>query len=193
MKYRKEDLPKIIVLAVILLGVLIWIGISYFREVRKLHAKMAAADQAIHAAERAQLKPGAQETGLASTLANVIAQVPPPTRDPFDPIIPPRNLVAASTARQSLQPPKRETMAVLPTLPPLPNSEASGAAGDREALQLTGIIMGPPTIVVMRRGNDHYILHPGDLLEGRLRVESVGRNAVTLRDRQGSYTLRLGG
>jgi hypothetical protein len=199
MKYRKEDLPKIIVLVIILVAVVIYIGVAYSRGMRKMHAQLEAAHRQLHAAQGAQQR-NPQQDRLASTLASVVAQVPPPTRDPFDPIIPPRNVMGAQAARPSAgrpasRPSSGQTMAMLPTLPPLGGSETSaGTPASRDTLQLTGVIVGPPSLVVMRRGEEHYILHQGDVVEGtNLRVNAVTRDSVTLRDGRASYTLRLGG
>jgi len=186
MQYRKGDLPKIIVLSAILLGLFVYIGVSYSKGMRRMRAQLDAAHQAMYAAQEAQVRAGAGGSSVA-----LRAEVPPPSRDPFDPIIPPRNIVRANA--QAAQARQKQSMATLPTLPPLGGSEAPGRrTGESDTIQLTGIIVGPPSIAVMRRGDQHYIVQQGDVLEGDLRVDSVGRSSVTLRGRQGSYTLRLG-
>jgi hypothetical protein len=191
-KYNKEDLPKIAILSLVLAALVIYIVVSFI----KLSAK-AQRDLAAHEAEHARAAaagpraPGAVITPgtVSPAVAALINPVAPPDRDPFSPVISPRrpSAVAAPPAPRPKPGPPGPLV-----LPPL----AGGAAGPQPASNLpslTGIIVGTPTLAVIRRGEDHFIVKQGDELPGRVRVQAVTRNSVTLRDSKGEYTLRLGG
>lgn len=180
MKYRKEDLPKLIILSLVLVAAVIWAVLANVKALKRFSS--AAAQQAAEqkrAATEAETSQRAPRTLLAA-----LAPVPPPTRDPFEPIIAPRwqrEHRASSPEPRSARPP------LPPTLPPLPGM------ADSEALHLSGIIYGPPSIAVIRQGEEAHILKQGDALPGGLRVETITRTSVTLRGRQGTFVLRLGG
>jgi len=189
MKYRKEDLPKIIALSVVLVAALIW---AAFATLKSYHHYVGGGPATARAPGTAGLTaPGQQgpkgsTTASSKMLAGLLTPVPPPNRDPFDPVIRPR-WQQETASRPTVEEPK-PAPSPLPVLPPLP-----GAAGvDKGVLHVTGIVLGAPSIVVLHRGDQPYIVKQGDYVEGSLRVESVTRNSVTLRDRQGTYVLRLG-
>jgi len=189
MKYNREDLPKIIVLSVILLGMLIFIGVRYAQLSREHKAELAAQEarhEAAHqAAQAAQASSAAQASAAVEAL---IKQVPPPERDPFRPVIPPRRRGAAAAATQQPQQPAAPstpsplTPAGATDLPPL--------RGD--TLHVTGIVVGNPSIAVLRFQDEHYVIREGDVLNGGLRVQTIAASQVTLRDSQNTYILRLG-
>ena len=183
MKYRKEDLPKIIVLSLVLVAAVIWAVVANVRSFQRYAGGRSPGTGAAGAGTSAATQQAAPTSTATppAMWAGLLTPVPPPSRDPFDPVIAPRWQREASRST-----PEPSTPAPPAAVPPLPGS----TVGD--SLHLTGIIYGPPSIVVIRKGEDAHILRQGDYLEGGLRVDNVTRNSVTLRDRQGSYTLRLG-
>jgi len=194
-KYQKEDLAKIIALSVVLCGVVVWIIVGYVQGSRKLQKKMAAAAEAhrkAHAAEVA--RPGGQTTrriASARSVAGLMTPVPAPSRDPFRPIIPPRWTATRATASGPANT-NREPPAALAALPPLAGGASARATRSRDVLQLSGVILGTPSIAVLRRGDEAYIVRQGDYIEGGLRVETIERTSVTLRDKQQKYVMRIG-
>jgi hypothetical protein len=44
----------------------------------------------------------------------------------------------------------------------------------------------------MRRGTDHFIVKQGAELPGKVMVQAITRNSVTLRDGKRQYTLKIG-
>lgn len=188
MKYNREDLPKIIFLSVILLGVLIFIGVRYAQVAGEHKARLAAQEARREAAEQAAQ--AAQASPVAQTAAAVealIRQVPPPERDPFRPVIPPRIRGTAATTQTPQQPdaPPTPPPPVTPGAPDLPPLRGA-------ALHVTGIVAGTPTVAVLRFGEEHYVVREGDVLNGGLRVQTIAASTVTLRDSQNTYVLRLG-
>ncbi len=189
MQYRKEDLPKIIALSVLLVAALIWAVSATLKSYQRYAGAGSATGQApgiTGTAAAGRPGPTGPTTASSNMLAGLLTPVPPPNRDPFDPVIRPRWQEEAAS-RPTVEEPK-PTPTPLPVLPPLPGA----SAGDKEALHVTGIVMGAPSIAVLHRGGQPYIVKQGDYVEGSLRVENVTRNSVTLRDRQGTYVLRLG-
>lgn len=193
MRYDKKDRAKIILLAVVLAGLWIFIGVRFALLARQHRAKVRAQQQAQAAANApAAPTPGGPGTSPTLRLTALVAPVPAPTSDPFHPLISPRSSHSASTD-QSAQ--TRRTSGpeqpASPTLPPLPGSGSSYGGGDR--LILSGIILGTPSTAVLRMGDEHYVVKEGDLLDGSLRVQKITRTAVTLREGRTTYTLRIGG
>jgi len=188
MRFRKEDLPKIIGLSLVLVAAVIWAVVANVRTIQRYSGARAPAATAggTETGTPGQQAAGTQTGAPPAMWAGLLTPVPPPSRDPFDPVIAPRWQRERSTPAPQ---PSSTTPSPLPAPPPLPGS----AAGDKGALQLIGIIVGQPTIVVMRRGDQPFFVRQGEYVEGELRVTNVTRDSVTLRDRQGSYTFRLGG
>ena len=195
MRYQRQDLPKIMVLGLVLIALVAYIGVSYSK-LSSRYAEKAAAHEREHAraALGSQASPNAQgaPAPISAAVTALIAPVPPPERDPFAPVIAPRRPYAASatpSAKASRRTPPE------PVLPPLSEGEAGGqrASARESILALTGIIVGPPYLAVLRRGEDHFIVKQGDQLPGRFRVQAITRNSVTLRDGKQEYVLRLGG
>jgi len=93
MKPNPGDKPKIIVLSIILAAVLAVIAIRYVQLSRQWTAKIEAHEKAheaaaIQAQRQASTSPGAPSR--SSRVAALVTPVPPPTRDPFYPVIAPR-------------------------------------------------------------------------------------------------------
>ncbi len=181
MKYDKKDKTKVIVLAAALLGLWVAIGIYYVILHRHWEAKAEESRAHAHAAVPAAV---ADPSGPSLRLAALVTPVPPPERDPFHPVIAPRRRGAA----QASGAPSVDQHPLVPSLPPTPRATASS----RNTLRVTGIILGSPNTAVLRIGDDHHVVQEGNLLTDRIRVESVDRTSVTLRDRQGTYVIRLG-
>ncbi len=181
MKYDKKDKTKLIVLAAALLVLWAVIGIRYVVLHRHWEAKVKAEESRTHAHPAAVANPSRPSLRLAA----LVTPVPPPERDPFHPVIAPRRRGAAQPAA----PRSVDQHASVPSLPPPPRASA---ASSRNTLRVTGIILGHPNTAVLRVGDDHHVVQEGDLLTDQIRVESVDRTSVTLRDRQGTYVLRLG-
>jgi hypothetical protein len=201
MKYSKQDLPKILVLSAVLVGIVIYIGISYSRESEKFRTRMAEHEAAhvhqgsLQAADipgaDPSLSPGSQ---MSPTVQALLTPVAPPDRDPFLPMIaPPRAYASAALApttkpRGAKRPPDP---LVLPAL-----TEAASAQPpfqrNADALSLTGVVLGTPPLAVMRRGDDHFIVQQGAELPGKVTVQAISRNSVTLRDGKRQYTLKIG-
>jgi hypothetical protein len=189
MKYSKRDLPKIIGLSAVLLCIVAYIIVSYVRLSGEYRARMAAEEarhRSMHAALQAYTPASSAQATLA--VAALISPTPPPTRDPFYPVIAPRRSGAAARSA-AISPAQEETPAPLPLV-----SEGDGLSStrSRDALHVTGIIVGSPSTAVLRLGEEHYVVHEGDWLDARLRVQSIGSNTVTLRDNERTYRLRLG-
>lgn len=197
MKYDRKDLPKIIALSMILIALLVYIGVVYSQSRAKMRADMER-HRAGHAQEAASAAAGAGRAAAAPSVSPLVtallAPVPPPDRDPFDPVIPPRSQYTSAPAPASSRPSRTEAPSELPLLPPV--SEGSGpfpSSRTQDVLTLSGIILGPPSLAVLRRGEEHFIVKAGDQIAGRLRVQSISRDTVTLRDARREYVLRLGG
>jgi hypothetical protein len=196
MRYDKKDRAKIVVLAVVLVGLWGFIGVRFALLSRQRKAELRAQQQAQASAQPQPTPdagaPGSQTRSPALRLAALVAPVPPPTSDPFHPIIPPRTSEGSSAqpAAATRRPPEREQAP--PVLPPLPGSESSYRGG-KDRLTLTGIIVGNPSTAVLRMGDDHYVVREGDILDTTLRVQKITRTAVTLREGRTAYTLRIGG
>ncbi len=75
---------------------------------------------------------------------------------------------------------------------PTPEASEPRPVGPPEGLRVTGIIVGQPTVAVLRAGRDHYVVNEGDWLDGRLRVQRITATTVTLNDGDRAYLLRLG-
>jgi len=98
-------------------------------------------------------------------------------------VVPPR------TGRTAAAPAIPETSEEETTTAPLP---AWSPARSDEDLYVAGIIVGTPSIAVLRHGERHYVVKEGDWLDERTRVQSVSRSTVTVREGNKSYVLRLG-
>ena len=179
MKYDKKDKTKIIILVAALLVLWAVIGIRYVVLHRYWEAKAEESRAHAHAAAPAAV---ADPSRQSLRLAALVTPVPPPERDPFHPVIAPRRRGAAQPSAV----PSVDQHPSLPSLPPTPR------ASSRDTLRVTGIILGNPNTAVLRVGDDHHVVQEGNLLTDRIRVESVDRTSVTLRDGQGTYVIRLG-
>jgi hypothetical protein len=193
MRYDRKDRAKIIVLAVVLVGLWGFIGVRFALISRQHKAELRAQQQA-HEAAQAQVPAAPSTLGASPTLrlAALVSPVPAPTSDPFHPIIPPRTSEGSSAqpAATTRRPPEPEQAP--PVLPPLPGA-GSSYRGGKDRLTLTGIIIGNPSTAVLRLGEDHYVVREGDVLDATLRVQKITRTAVTLREGRTTYTLRIGG
>jgi hypothetical protein len=185
MKYSKQDLPKILVLSAILLLVLVYIAVSYGRLSAQHRERIAARERAHQAAHQAAPAASQPQSAMAASAASaLLTEVPAPESDPFRPVIARPRSGSAATGSRPAEQPSEEPPTVLPPLP----------TGTTETLHVTGIVMGRPSVAVMRIGEDHFIVEVGDTLSGGLRVQSIARSSVTLRDeQQRTYVLRLGG
>lgn len=195
MRYDKKDRTKILVLVAVLVAVWAAIGIRFAVLSRKHKADLARSAQAqTGGRQQPAPSPGGQlPSGGSPTLrlAGLVAPVPPPTNDPFHPLIAPRTSVARLAPEPSARRRQQEPEPVPPTLPPMPGADSPGRGGDR--LQLTGIIQGTPSTAVLRLGDNHFVVKEGDVLDNSLRVQKITRTTVILRDGRTSYTLRIGG
>jgi len=189
MKYSRQDLPKIIVLSVILAGILIYIGVTYAKLSAEHKARLEAEERAHAAAAAAQAAAAQASSGIPSPMvAALLNPAPPPERDPFRPLI----AAGGSGYSRTEETARSEATDTAPSeLPPLPGPETTAGTGSN-VLRVTGIVVGRPSVAVLRRGTDVFIVQPGDVLNGGLRVQAVSRTTVTLRDNQRSYVLRLG-
>ncbi len=183
MKYDKKDKTKVIVLVAALLVLWAVIGIYYVVLHRYYEAKAEAEEARTHA-HAAVPAAVADPSRPSLRLAALVTPVPPPERDPFHPVIAPRRRGAAQPSAA----PSADQHASLPSLPSTPRATARS----RDTLRVTGIILGNPNTAVLRVGDAHHVVQEGNLLTDQIRVESVDRTSVTLRDRQGTYVLRLG-
>ena len=57
---------------------------------------------------------------------------------------------------------------------------------------MSGIIVGNPSMAVLRVGDQHYVVREGYRLDSNIVVQTIDQSSVTLRDGRGTYTLRLG-
>lgn len=197
MKYNREDLPKIIVLGLVLVALIAYIGVSYSKlssRYREQEAKHRAQHPPTAGGQATAGTPGNQAP-MTPAVAALIAPVVPPGRDPFSPVIPPRRWSSAPSAAASGGAKGGKKAPLAPVLPPLVGvGVGTGTVSSHDTvLALTGIILGPPTLAVLRRGEDHFIVKQGDQLPGRFRVQAITRTSVTLRDGKQEFVLRLGG
>ena len=193
MRYDKKDRMKIIVLAAVLVALWGFIGVRFALLSRQHKAELRAQEQARAVAQaRVPAAPGALGASPTLRLAALVAPVPPPTSDPFHPIIQPRTSQGSSaqSAATTRRPPEPQDAS--PVLPPLPGS-GSSYGGGKDRLTLTGIIIGNPSTAVLRMGDEHYVVREGDILDTTLQVQKITRTAVTLREGRTTYTLRIGG
>lgn len=191
MKYKQEDRTKIIVLSAILVCILVVVIVRWFKLSDEYQRKMLLHQQTDHALQHAVAQYSAPDSAAGvldagqparSPLATaLLAEVPPPERDPFHPIIPPHSRRASSSAAPR-QEPSQSSTSELPVI--------VAPSGERQTLHVTGIA---GETAVLRHGEDHFIVQVGDFLDDRLRVTAVGRSTVTLQDNQRTYLLRLGG
>ena len=191
MKPGKRSRTKVIILIVILLAVWAVIGIRYIALARHWKAKTAAlaAQQHVHpAGDEDHAAPSGQpaEAALPLRVAALVAPVPPPKSDPFRPAISPRTTRRATSRSAATQP---EARPVVPLLPPPPSPSPSA---DRNTLRVSGIIVGNPSMAVLRVGDQHYVVREGYRLDSNIVVQTIDQSSVTLRDGRGTYTLRLG-
>jgi hypothetical protein len=163
------------------------IGVRYVVLARHWEAKTAEAHQQHEAAEAAVLSGAkAQETAERPTsplVASLTLQVPPPERDPFYPVISPRT---GRTAAAPAAPEPSEDEAATASLP------IWAPGGRNEVLHIAGIIVGTPSIAVLRHGDSHYVVKEGDWLDERTRVQAISPSAVSVREGNKTRTLRLG-
>ena len=193
MRRSGRDRTKIIVLFAVLLLVWVVIGARYVLLSRQWQAKIAAAHHHPEAMATSPTSPGAPDQQPASPQtqargAALLGLGPAPSRDPFRPVIPPRTSGLSSA---SAAPPEEQAAASLPLLPPPLPAELSSRGGEA-ASRITGIVLGNPSIAVLRRGDDHYVVRVGDSIGGHLRVQAITRSTVTLYDGKRTYELRMG-
>lgn len=191
MKYKQEDKTKIIVLSAILACILVVVIVRWFKLSDEYQRKVRLHQETAHALQHAVAQYSAPDSAAAvldagqlarSPLATaLLAEVPPPERDPFHPIIPRHSRRASSSAA-----PRQESSQSSPSELPV----IVAPSGERQTLHVTGIA---GETAVLRHGEDHFIVQAGDFLDNRLRVTEVGRSTVTLQDNQRTYLLRLGG
>ncbi len=203
MKYNKQDLPKIVALTIVLVGLVIYIGISYSREAEKYRKRMAE-HEATHAQQAAAQANTAGVSGanpsmpagaqMSPTVQALLAPVTPPDRDPFLPMVAPPRAYSPAAVKPGTKPRAAKRPPEPLVLPPLMEGASSQPPFQRDAnaLALTGIVLGTPPLAVMRRGTDHFIVKQGAELPGKVMVQAITRNSVTLRDGKRQYTLKIG-
>jgi hypothetical protein len=190
MKPDKRSRTKVIILIVILLAVWAVIGIRYIALARHWKAKTAAlaAQQHVHPTgdeDHAASSGQPTEAALPLRVAVLVAPVPPPKSDPFQPAISPRTTRRATSRSAAAQP-------EAPPLVPLPPPPSPSPSADRNTLRVSGIIVGNPSTAVLRVGDQHYVVREGYRLDSNIVVQTIDQSSVTLRDGRGTYTLRLG-
>lgn len=73
-------------------------------------------------------------------------------------------------------------------------AEQPPAGGDGEqALALTGIVAGTPTVAILRQGDQPYFVRVGDHVGEAYRVQAIGHQKVVLAGPGGEMVLRMGG
>lgn len=190
MKYDSKSRGKLIVLGIILIAVWVVIGVRYVALSRHWKAMRAAEERAHAAAVTSQAASSQQASGVAAgtRMAALVTPVAPPESDPFRPVIAPRTRGVAVRSAAAPSPESGEQ----PAVPFLPPSISTVSTVDRSSLYVTGIIVGTPNTAVLRFGDEHYVVREGYLIDNRIRVQTIGRDTVTLQDSQGTYVLRLG-
>jgi len=188
MRHSKQDRTKVILLSTILVAVWLFIGVYYVILARYWEAKTAEARRHEHEAADATGLPGANaqqtaESPKSPLVASLTLRVPPPERDPFYPVIPPRTGRTAAAPAVPETSEEETTTALLPIWSP---------GGRDEVLHIAGIIVGNPSIAVLRHGERHYVVKEGDWLDERTRVQAISRSAVTVREGNKARVLRLG-
>jgi len=190
-KYDKKDKAKVVILAVLLAGLWIFIGVRFAILSQQTKSKIQADRERHAAAHAAQIKVNGglhsvPEKSPVLRLAALMTPVEPPKDDPFRPVIPPRSHTSAA------QPPATPKKDPSESLPPLWGDSSSSSRRSRNELHVTGIIQGSPSTAILRFGENHYVVREGDMLDNDLRILEIGRNSVTLRDGQSTYVLRIG-
>lgn len=154
--------------------------------------------------------PGQPGKDPSGTQAAAAVPVQPPSHNPFTPL--------AGTAVGTAAPGGYRSPGPMPTIGPLvlPNSPSAPmmtvspfpepiAPGTQMAaapavapepppakLALTGIIYGRPAVAILRRGEERYIVRPGEPVED-YRLAAVGHGEVVLVSSHGKLRLTLGG
>ena len=192
MKQSRQDLPKIIGLSIMLAAVIVYIIVTFLKISTQQQVRMEQARLTQEQAARsATTTPGDSDPNAraAASVQALLTPVPAPERDPFYPLISQRR--PGELAQKPAATQEREGEGLPEILPPFPGTESSGASA-RDTLHVTGIVMGRPPVAVLRHGENHLIVQPGDVIDGGLRVQSINRTSVTLRGGQKTYLLRLG-
>jgi len=190
MRRNGRDRAKVIALSAILLVVWAVVGVRYAILSRQWRAKMSAAHHQYEQDMARVAGPGTRPEQPSapraeSRPASLITPVAPPVQDPFLPVLARRGSGGATTPVGTTA--EEEELTPLPP-PPM---EAYPTVGE-ESLRLTGIVMGTPSIAVVRHGGKHHLVRVGDRLDGELRVQAISRDTVTFQDGKKTYQLRLG-
>jgi len=193
MMRNRRDRAKIVALCIVLGVVWVVIGVRYAMLSREWRAKAAAALEhgRLEGAGRGGASAGAHPPSAPRTgprVASLISPLPPPGRDPFHPLVLPRSSGAAAVPAAGAS--EEESGAPPLSAPPMPLEAYPSSTGG--VLRISGIVLGTPSIAVLRRGESHYVVREGDWLEGQLRVQGISRSTVTLQEGKKTYVLRLG-
>ncbi len=174
----------------VLIAVLVYIGVRSVQLSREWKGRSVAyAQQHDHAPAGAPQASSTQQASLLDTdprLRALVYPPPPPERDPFYPVIPPRR--GGAPARPA---PSTETSAPKEPVPVVPAASTLSMAG-ADGLRVTGILLGNPSAAVLRIGEKHYVVRVGDWLDNQVRVHAIDKSTVTLREGKNSYVLRIG-
>jgi hypothetical protein len=134
------------------------------------------------------LAPVTSESGAAR-------EVDPPTEPAAGQSVsaPSRVVEAAPPART---PPRPVAQGGLPPLPPLGHGPDAGnvepGGPPPDVLWLAGVIEGEPTVALLRRGENRYLVGEGDTIEDGYQVVKIATGSVTLRHGGRKRTLRVG-
>jgi hypothetical protein len=128
------------------------------------------------------------------------SEAAPPADTPPQELTSPAPEPSAAPSRPASKPvvrvASRASSDALPPLPPLrygPESVSPEPSGPPPGvLWLAGVIQGNPTLALLRRGEDRYLVKEGDALDGGYRVAKIASSSVILQRGNRKQTLRLG-
>lgn len=207
MKPDKQRLQYII-LAVLALGLVGYIVYSIFFAGKPATppAKKTDAASASSNADNLSLTEDDRKSGVsAGEVPNAVfpgLAIPTPRRDPFSiqssPISPTKTTVPTTSKVPKL--PAISTNLLKPFNPFKRIGELPGATGVKSITiippalpELSGVLMGPNNVAIIKYGGKTYIVSEGSSFAGRYRLLRVTKNSVVLQIRSTQIRIGLGG
>lgn len=209
MKVDKADMPKIIVLGVL---VAVFIGWGAYSMIGRRAAASSpppaqsvreAAESDSAAKPKTPPAPKVEPAKPVQVAATPAAQ-PQPTKDPFTPRVSDAPVIAGALPRIPMIP-RNSNLAMLPpfkpgiSVRPIDDGGSCGITpfGAAPALDpqfvLTGVINGATNVAIIRAGDERHIVREGQYINGKYLVKSIGHDRVVLTTGTRSINLRLGG
>jgi len=135
-------------------------------------------------AKREDAKPVVIESGAATSAG----------RDPFRPIVVAKANFVPGPMASSATPPATTGLPPLPVfVGQAPPGGPVGAVPAVEPLRLAGVVQGNPSVAVLRKGNQRFIVTIGDPVDSQYTVKSISDGRVVLAKGEKTLSLTLGG